>query len=94
MTEPQMPVTEAEEPQRYRWYQKLSSVLLIVFCLEIGTFLLVFPWFGDIWENNFFASLLAKGYWENSYFRGALSGLGVVNLYIALIEILRLRRFW
>ena len=32
-------------------------------------------------------------YWDNMYVRGAISGLGVVNLYISLIEVLRLRRF-
>ncbi|HUJ19993.1 MAG TPA: hypothetical protein VLX58_00670 [Bryobacteraceae bacterium] len=96
--EPHTPtVTEpepAEKPRRYRWYQKLSSMLLILFCLEIGCFLLVFPWLGDVWQNNFFSSLLRQGYWDNPYFRGAVSGLGVVNLYICFVEIFRLRRFW
>src|SRR5205085_2785100 len=32
-------------------------------------------------------------YWENMYVRGAVSGLGVVNLYISFLEIFRLRRF-
>ena len=96
--EPQTPAaTEpppAETPRSYRWYQKLSSFLLILFCPELGCFLLIFPWIADTWENNFFSSLLHSGYWENSYFRGAVSGLGVVNLYISLVEILRLRRYW
>jgi hypothetical protein len=30
--------------------------------------------------------------WENAYFRGALSGLGLVNIYISLGEVFRLRR--
>jgi hypothetical protein len=54
----------------------------------------VFPWLGDIWENNFFSSVLRHGYWGNGYFRGAVSGLGAINLYISFVEILRLRRFW
>ena len=32
----------------YRWYHKLSAVLLITFCLEVGLFLLIFPW-TDYW---------------------------------------------
>jgi hypothetical protein len=32
-------------------------------------------------------------YWFNAYVRGAVSGLGIVNVYIALLEIFRLRRF-
>ncbi len=31
--------------------------------------------------------------WDNFYLRGAVSGLGVVNLYIAMLELYRLRRF-
>ena len=83
-----------ETPRSYHWYQKLSAILLILFCLELGCFLLVFPWLGEPWENNFFSSLLRYGYWDNGYFRGAVSGLGVINLYISFVEILRLRRFW
>ena len=93
------PTPAATEPARpetrpYHWYQKLSAILLILFCLELGCFLVVFPWLGDIWENNFFSSVLRHGYWDNGYFRGAVSGLGVINLYISFVEILRLRRFW
>jgi hypothetical protein len=32
-------------------------------------------------------------YWDNAYLRGAVSGLGIVNVYISLVEIFRLRRF-
>ena len=85
---------QAEKPRAYHWLQKLSAILLIVFCLELGCFLLVVPWVGEVWENNFFSSLLHRGYWDNGYFRGALSGLGVINLYISFVEIVRLRRFW
>jgi uncharacterized BrkB/YihY/UPF0761 family membrane protein len=95
--EPQTPAAtehDSQTPRRYLWYQKLSSILLIIFCLELGCFLLVFPWSGETWQNNFFSSLLRQGYWDNAYLRGAVSGLGVVNLYISLIEMLRLRRLW
>jgi hypothetical protein len=82
-----------EQPE-YRWYHKLSAILLVTFCLEIGLFLLVFPW-SEYWSTNYFSSFLPewRRYWTNSYFRGAVSGLGVANLYIALVEIFRLRRF-
>ena len=78
----------------YRWFHKMTAVLFITFCLEIGFFLLVFPW-TDYWGNNFFASLIPRfaPYWDNLYVRGAVSGLGVVNLYISFVEVFRLRRF-
>ena len=79
---------------RYRWYHKLSALLFIIFCLEIGVFLLVFPW-SEWWDGNFFSALIPEWhqYWDNTYIRGAVSGLGVLNLYIGLVEIFRLRRF-
>jgi hypothetical protein len=85
---------QGETPRAYPWYHKISAILLIIFCMELGCFLLVFPWIGEVWQNNFFSDLLAHGYWDNGYFRGAVSGLGVINLYISFVEIVRLRRFW
>jgi hypothetical protein len=78
----------------FRWYHKMSAVLFATFCLEIGCFLLIFPW-TEYWDSNYFSGLVPsfRDYWDNMYVRGGLSGIGVVNLYIALVEMLRLRRF-
>jgi hypothetical protein len=78
----------------YHWYHKMSAVVFITFCLEMGLFLLIFPW-TESWDGNYFSGLMPhmKMYWDNLYVRGAVSGLGVVNLYISLVEIYRLRRF-
>jgi hypothetical protein len=78
----------------YRWYHKASALLLIVFCLEVGVVLLVFPWL-EYWDNNFFSNWLPKvhDYWDNSYVRGAVSGVGAANIIIAFGELFRLRRF-
>lgn len=105
-TEPETPATRPAEvemtapspalppPAGYRWYHKMAAVLLITFCLEIGLFLLIFPW-TEYWDNNYFAWLAPalRQYWDNMYVRGAISGLGVINLYISLVEVFRLRRF-
>lgn len=81
------------EPE-YRWYHKVWAVLLITFCMEIGFFLVIFPWTGS-WEHNYFSSFIPEWhrFWDNMYVRGAISGLGVVNLWISFAEIFRLRRF-
>jgi hypothetical protein len=97
---------DSSEPpaQVYSWHQKLSSVLFAIFCFEMGIFLIVFPWLGS-WQTNYFAwiapesSLGAwvadgwRGTWASPYFRGAISGLGLVNVYISLVQVIRLRRF-
>jgi hypothetical protein len=84
----------AVKPPVYQWYHKTWAVIVITFCLEIGLFLLVFPW-TEYWDGNFFAAFVPEWheYWQNMYVRGAVSGLGVVNLYISFSEIFRLRRF-
>jgi hypothetical protein len=93
---PQNPVGQLEQVPApvYRWYHKVSALLTVVFCLEIGVILLVLPW-SEYWDNNFFSNALpALGrFWSNSYFRGAVSGLGVVNVLISFGELVRMRRF-
>lgn len=90
VTEP--PSVEVTPAPRYHWYHKVGAVLLITLCLDIGLFLLIFPW-TDYWDN--FAAFVHvwRPYFDNMYVRGAISGLGVVNLYISLGEVFRLRRF-
>jgi hypothetical protein len=99
--DPQLPAetetaesAEASESPIYHWYQKVSAVVFITFCLEIGLYLLIVPW-TEFWDGNYFSGLWPhmKTYWDNLYVRGAVSGLGAVNLYISLFEIFRLRRF-
>ena len=91
--EPQLFVEESAEPPKISWFHRLASLLFIIVCFEVGVFLLVFPWM-DYWNNNSIASFApwVRAIWESSYFRGALSGLGLVNIYISLGEVLRLRR--
>jgi len=89
------PATENAPALRpgYRWYHKMSAVLFATFCLEIGFFLLIFPWTSAAGDFTAFAWPRWRAYWDNPFVRGAVSGLGVVNLYIAFVEIYRLRRF-
>ena len=88
------PVPGPVDRPRPRWYHKMSAILFITFCLEIGFFLLIFPW-TDYWGGNYFSNLFPQmeAWWDNMYVRGAVSGLGVANLYISFAEIFRLKRF-
>ena len=88
-----MPASPAAEQRRRPWYSKVLGLCFVIFCFEIGVFLLVFPWL-DLWQTNGLAasSSWLRGVWRSPYFRGALSGLGIVNIYISFLEILRLIR--
>lgn len=100
MSEPIEPVVAAEPPAptRVHWFHKVSAVLFVIFCLELGLFLLIYPWTTE-WDENLFATIFTikfarwNEYWQNAYFRGAVSGLGLIDLYISIGEIFRLRRF-
>jgi hypothetical protein len=84
----------ATESSPFKWYHKASAIAFTIICFELGVFLLVFPWM-DKWETNYFGSFTAhwREVWQNPYFRGAVSGLGLVNIFISFVEIVRLRRF-
>ncbi len=64
-------------------------VLYVLICLEVGVFLLLVPW-SVIWERNYFlqAYPALSDVVLNSMFRGAVSGLGVANIYIGLNEVM------
>ena len=87
-------VEQAPPAPAYRWYHKVTALLFIVFCLEIGVILLVLPW-SEYWNNNFFSNRTQalRDFWDNAYVRGAVSGLGIVNIFISFTELFRLRRF-
>jgi hypothetical protein len=78
------------------WSQRLGSVLVIIICLELGLFLLIYPW-SDGWSDNYFAWAVPGGiratwhaFWNNGFVRGGVSGVGAVNLWIAVSEVFRL----
>ena len=84
---------------------KLSVVFYIILCLEIGVVLTVLPWvphgwFGlSDWGNNYFLLLAAHktGYGlqrfvASGWVRGAVSGLGVLNIAMGAWEIVNFRR--
>jgi hypothetical protein len=82
------------QPIVYRWYHKVGAFLFISLCMLVGVFLLIFPW-TDYWGMNYFSGLFPQMeiWWDNLYLRGAVSGLGLANLYISFVELFRLDRF-
>jgi hypothetical protein len=83
------PGTSADVP---RWLRRLSLAVYILFCLEMGMLLLVLPW-TSVWLNN---SLVAghshlEALATNDFVRGAVSGLGLVDIWLAISEALRYR---
>ena len=56
--------------------------------LELGLVLMVIPW-SMYWDRNYFAQALPTVHQliTNNFVRGAVSGLGVINIAIAIAEL-------
>jgi hypothetical protein len=66
-------------------------ILYIVYCLEVGCFLLILPWW-SIWDNNYFVYVYPKirPLVSNPFLKGAVLGLGIVNIVIGIQELVLL----
>jgi len=69
------------------------TILYVLFSFEIGCFLLVFPWM-ELWDKNFFIVHYPwiSGWARNYFVRGAVSGVGLADIWLAAYEVVRLRR--
>jgi hypothetical protein len=56
--------------------------------LEAGLLLILIPW-SAFWDRNYFADVVPglRDFMTNNFVRGAVSGLGAVNLFAALSEL-------
>ena len=66
----------------------MTRLLLIIFFFEVGLVLAVVPW-SMYWDRNYFVALapMLQVVITNAFFRGAVSGLGIVNLAAAVVEL-------
>jgi hypothetical protein len=73
-----------------RWHRRVLGFCLVIFALERGLFLVFFPWRRD-WEMSWVPlhSPRLAALWMSSYFRGAISGLGLLNIAVAAAEFSR-----
>ena len=61
---------------------------MVIFALEIGMFLTVFPWLSN-WDQSWIPVHAPRfaDVWMSMYFRAALSALGLLNIWIAGVEL-------
>jgi hypothetical protein len=82
------------DPPKATWLDKTAAVVYCIFCIEIGLFLLIYPWMPS-WDKNYLIQLQPSftDFLTSVQFRGAVSGLGILNLFAAAGEIIGLRRY-
>ncbi len=61
---------------------------MVAFFFEIGLVLIVIPW-SAFWDRNYFAQLAPplEALITNNFVRGAVSGLGMINVSVGLVEL-------
>jgi hypothetical protein len=78
---------------------KLTVIFFILICLEIGVLLAVLPWHSS-WSRNHLLIMIAERLdWPqliplmmNGYVRGAITGLGILNLILGAKEIIGFKK--
>jgi len=73
---------------------RIFKVIYILFSIEAGIFLLWLPWL-SIWDTNYLTYIYPQilPIITNSYFKGAVLGLGIVNIMIGIHEIAHFKKF-
>ena len=66
----------------------VKRLLLVAYFIEVGLLLVLVPW-SPFWERNYFLTAYPAlvEIVRNNYLRGAVSGLGVVNLLMGFNEL-------
>ena len=83
--------------------EKLTVIFFVLLFLIVGIILIVFPWvdFGIIsWNDNYLLNLASEKTGltflqpavGSGWFRGAVSGLGILNLFFAFWEMAHFNR--
>src|SRR2546423_12200180 len=84
---------------------RLTVIFYIILCLEVGIVLAVLPWvphgwFGlSDWGNNYFLLAASRKvgfgvqrFIASGWIRGAVSGIGILNLGMGVWELINFRR--
>ena len=72
---------------------RIVRVVYVAYFIEVGLALIIVPW-SDLWARNYFAQTWpwVERLVSDPYLKGAVSGLGLVNLALGLSELAGLFR--
>ena len=83
---------QAQAPEVPLWAQRLQLIIFVVFCVQLGLLLAVLPW-KPVWTDN---SLVAgmpglRAVLQHNFVRGLVTGLGLVDIWLGVMEAVRYR---
>jgi hypothetical protein len=96
---PSQPNIQTSQPASPRvapiWLQRLSLVILVIFCVYLGVMVAILPWWTRVWETNTIVlnhpqlgDLL-----RNGAVRGVLTGIGLLDIWIGISEAIHYRDY-
>ena len=92
------PISTAAEPNRDEapqripyWLQQAERFLRVIVRMYLGLLVTCAPWYPAAWDNNplFTSSPQLLAFITQGAVRGVISGLGILNLWIAVRDALR-----
>jgi hypothetical protein len=77
------------------WLQRLSLIVLVLFCFYIGGLLTILPWSPRYFDSNgwLMAHPVIAGFLGKSWMRGILSGIGLIDIWIGVSELMHYRDY-
>ena len=75
------------------WLQRVSLVMLVLFCVYLGILVAVLPWLKRFWDQNMFINAHpgVAAVLHNGAVRGLISGLGLIDIWIGISEAIHYR---
>ncbi len=79
-------------PRHVVWLHRLSLVVLVVFCVELGMLLAILPW-TTVWSQNSFLMPYptVKAVMQHNFVRGLATGFGLIDIWIGIWEAVHYR---
>lgn len=77
------------------WLQRLSLGVLVIFCLYLGLLIALLPWWKEMWDRNplLLRHPALRAFLMKGTVRGLISGLGVLDLWIGISELIHYRDY-
>jgi len=78
---------------------KITVIIYILICFEVGILLLVLPWYSAFWDENFFLYYVTNklsATWiptllTSGYAKGIVTGIGVLNILAGMLDVFKFR---
>lgn len=75
------------------WLQRVFVIVYVLFCIELGLVLVALPWMSSYWFSGGFLSQWPQlqRMLQSGFVRGAVSGLGLLDIWLGIVEAVRYR---